>query len=329
MAQTDKKLQGSEQEELLKIKITNLSFVAHRNLNKNHGIAHVGLLHIIITWLERRVYRNWLDLFPLDPHTSEAKKNPISGLKEEEVDAKIDKELKWWCDVSGSQIDPADIYRMWQIPHSSKCWGQVRALDKVPAHHMSCHFHTQHEDRENQESCNGLEQYPSLSWLWIFCCTGRRRRSHTLSQNETFVDGHHNCPQPQCHPCEESSCSVSFEQQYPRQLLGILPPLVFLCCCREWRRSRRMLRALNLQHSIVRVFHLHHHRSSPELLLLLLIPPLHKIEVRCHLLLSKTADAKKPPKKKNATNVKKIFLLCSRRTRTITTRSWGIQYCLY
>jgi hypothetical protein len=27
--------------------------------------------------------------------------------------------------------------------------------------------------------------------------------------------------------------------------------------------------------------------------------------------------------------VKKIFLLCSRRTRTITTRSWGIQYCLY
>jgi hypothetical protein len=115
-----------------------LSFITHRNLNKNHGVALVRLLQVIR--LERRIYRNGFDILPLNPQATEAKENSICRLKEEEVDTKIDKELKRWCNVLCSEINPANIDSMRQVAHT-ECWRPVWA-NKVPTHHMCPNFNT-------------------------------------------------------------------------------------------------------------------------------------------------------------------------------------------
>lgn len=66
---------------------TNLAFIAHGDLHKTHGMALIRLLDVV--GLKRRIPRYGFDALAPNVRTSKTQDEAISGLDEEQPDAKI------------------------------------------------------------------------------------------------------------------------------------------------------------------------------------------------------------------------------------------------
>lgn len=137
-----------------------LSFVAHGNLDKHHGMTSVGILNIIT--LQGRIDRNRLDILPLDIHISkDSEHSEVHGLEQEQPDAEARQSLERRGNVPSTNVRPSHIDV-----------ANIREPANAPE------LDAEQDERQRQE---GDEEFEHSALL-------RRGACQSLAENEPFFD---------------------------------------------------------------------------------------------------------------------------------------------